>query len=171
MRDIQKSFEEAGKLHGHYCPGLAIGVRAAVEAENILGINCKEQKDLFCIYENSACYLDGIQWVFNTSLGKGNIIYHPTGKTVFSFYDSVSSKSVRMRYTPPKKEMSRAQMQEYILSAPLEELFEVGPTKLPCPQRTHGSKSQICPICGEAAAEDKMVMKDGKLLCIDCAGL
>ena len=171
MRDIHEAFREAGKLHGHYCPGLAIGVRAACEAEDILGIDCRGRKDLYCIYESSACYLDGIQWVFNTSLGKGNIISHPTGKTAFSFYDSVTGKSVRMYLRPAKNEMSREALQEHILTAPLEELFEVGETRLPCPERSHGSSVKaVCPICGETAAEDKMVMRDGRLLCADCAG-
>ena len=30
--DIHELFEAAGNLHGHLCPGLAIGVRAAAEA-------------------------------------------------------------------------------------------------------------------------------------------
>lgn len=34
--DIHELFEAAGNLHGHLCPGLAIGVRAAAEAGGLL---------------------------------------------------------------------------------------------------------------------------------------
>ena len=33
---IKELYEKAGELHGHYCPGLAIGVRAAAAALDIL---------------------------------------------------------------------------------------------------------------------------------------
>ena len=32
---IKELYEKAGELHGHYCPGLAIGVRAAAAASAI----------------------------------------------------------------------------------------------------------------------------------------
>ncbi len=135
MKDIHLLFDEAGKLHGHYCPGLAIGVRAAVEAERILGCDCKTNKDLFCIYEKAACWLDGIQWVFNTSLGKGNIIANIQGEAAFNFYDAQTGKSVRLRYKSPDKGLNRPEMAEYILTGPFDELYEQGDVKFPCPSR------------------------------------
>lgn len=135
MFDIHRLFEEAGKLHGHYCPGLAIGVRAAVEAERILQCNCKTNKDLFCIYEKAACWLDGIQWVFGTTLGKGNIRFEPQDQAAFNFYDAQSGKNVRLCYKSPDNGMSREELTEYILTAPFEELYQVGPAKFPCPVR------------------------------------
>lgn len=135
MRDIHEIYNEAGKLHGHYCPGLAIGVRAAVEAEQILGCDCKTNKDLFCIYEKAACWLDGIQWVFNTSLGKGNIIANIQGEAAFNFYDAQTGKSVRLHYKSPDKGLSRPEMAEYILTGPFDELYEQGDVKFPCPSR------------------------------------
>ena len=35
--DIHEYYKQAGKFHGHWCPGLAIGVRAAWEAGKALG--------------------------------------------------------------------------------------------------------------------------------------
>ena len=65
---IKELFKKAGELHGHYCPGLAIGVRASVEALRILEPE-KKSHNLYCIAENRACYLDGIQAVFGATLG------------------------------------------------------------------------------------------------------
>ena len=47
--DIHELFEAAGNLHGHLCPGLAIGVRAAAEAGGLL------HGELRCAIESRAC--------------------------------------------------------------------------------------------------------------------
>lgn len=65
---IKELYKKAGELHGHYCPGLAIGVRAAAEALEILKPS-KKAHNLCCIAENRACYLDGIQMIFGTTMG------------------------------------------------------------------------------------------------------
>lgn len=135
MKDIHEIYNEAAKLHGHCCPGLAIGVRAAVEAERILDCDCENNKDLFCIYEKAACWLDGIQWVFNTTMGKGNIIGNIQDEAAFNFYDGQTGKSVRLLYKSPNKGLSRPEMTEYILTGPFEELYEQGDVKFPCPAR------------------------------------
>ena len=135
MTDIKKAYEEAGKLHGHYCPGLAIGVRAGAEAQRILDCDCTTGRDLYCIYEKAACWLDGIQWVFKATLGKGSMIYKPENEAAFNFYDANSGKSVRLKFNSPDKEMSRPELAEYILTAPFEELFDQGAVKFPCPSR------------------------------------
>ena len=69
---IKELYEKAGELHGHYCPGLAIGVRAAAAALDILSPE-KKGKNLYCIAEGRACYLDGIQVVFGTTVGNGRL--------------------------------------------------------------------------------------------------
>lgn len=171
MKDIHEIYKEAGRLHGHYCPGLASGVRAGLTAAEILNVNPEENQHLWCIYEKPACFADGVQWTFNTSVGKGNLIYHPTGKAVFSFYDGDSGKSVRLSLKNLGLNMSRDEQTEYILNAPAEELFDIGETRLPCPQRKARVPYGICDCCGEETDQDKLIVKDGKKLCMDCAEL
>ena len=50
--DIHELFEAAGNLHGHLCPGLAIGVRAAAEAGGLLHgeLRCETGKPVFNFY-------------------------------------------------------------------------------------------------------------------------
>ena len=93
--DIHELFQKAGELHGHYCPGLAIGVRAGAEALRLLEVE-KKGFNLYCIAENRACYQDGIQMVFGTTLGDGNLELRQRGKTAFNFYDRDTGKSVRL---------------------------------------------------------------------------
>ena len=60
---IHELYQKAGELHGHYCPGLAIGVRAAFEALRILKVENIHSHSLYCIAESRACFQDGIQVV------------------------------------------------------------------------------------------------------------
>ena len=92
---IKELYEKAGELHGHYCPGLAIGVRAAAAALDILSPE-KKGKNLYCIAESRACYLDGIQVVFGTTVGNGRLEVRDSDEAAFNFYDRESGKSVRL---------------------------------------------------------------------------
>ena len=44
---IRKQYEEAARFHGHACPGLAIGVRAAAEALRLLEITERDDEYYF----------------------------------------------------------------------------------------------------------------------------
>ena len=61
--DIHELFEAAGNLHGHLCPGLAVGVRAAAEAGGLL------HGELRCAIESRACWADGFQSVLGATVG------------------------------------------------------------------------------------------------------
>lgn len=78
--DIHELFEAAGNLHGHLCPGLAIGVRAAAEAGGLL------HGELRCAIESRACWADGFQSVLGATVGNGMLCLRETGKPVFNFY-------------------------------------------------------------------------------------
>jgi formylmethanofuran dehydrogenase subunit E len=74
MTQSIKSFAEAIAFHGHACPGLALGYRAAEYALQHLGTGRSEDEDLVAIVENDACGVDAIQLVAGCSAGKGNLI-------------------------------------------------------------------------------------------------
>ena len=170
--DIHEIYKEAGRLHGHYCPGLAGGIRAGIEAARILEVEPHKSKSLYCIYEKAACFVDGIQYTFGTTPGNGNLMYHPTGKAVFSFYDASSCDSVRLSMKRiDKKDMSKDELIDFILTGPAEEIFDIGETRLPFPIREARSESGFCQCCGEETDSSCLVEKDGKLLCRDCAEL
>ena len=82
--DIHELFEAAGNLHGHLCPGLAIGVRAAAEAGGLL------HGELRCAIESRACWADGFQSVLGATVGNGRLCLRETGKPVFNFYGAGS---------------------------------------------------------------------------------
>lgn len=133
--EIKELYKKAGELHGHYCPGLAIGVRAAAEALAILKVG-RGERGLYCIAEQRACYLDGIQAVFGTTMGNKNIELRDTGETAFNFYDRAGGQSVRLFVKPQPEGLGRAEKTELILTAAFDEVFERTPVRFSAPEYT-----------------------------------
>ena len=165
---IHELYQKAGILHGHYCPGLAIGVRAGAEALRILETE-RGGHSLYCIAENRACYQDGIQMVFGTTPGNGNLELRQRGKTAFNFYDRATGKSVRLAAKSWPEGMSRDEMTEFILTAPLDEVFAQTPVHFEAPENRFVRKpSRICSRCGESCSEPFLRVRDGEIVCLDC---
>ena len=132
---IHDLYQKAGELHGHTCPGLAIGVRAAYEALRILDVK-EKGTGLTCIAESRACYIDGIQAVFGTTLGNGNLEIRDRGKTAFNFYDRSTGSSVRLVDQDWPQGLSKAEMIEFLLSAPFEQVFDQTEVRFEAPPDT-----------------------------------
>ena len=107
--DTEKLLMLAAQFHGHYCPGLAMGVMAAVHAMQELdrdkadpggaidGVNPAEAagdnasgpssdglEDLLAIVETNNCFADGVQLVTGCSFGNNSLIFEDLGKTAFT---------------------------------------------------------------------------------------
>ena len=70
----KKLWEKAAAFHGHVCPGLTIGYRAALYAMDLLGLTFSDDEQVVCITENDACGVDAIQAILGCSIGKGNLL-------------------------------------------------------------------------------------------------
>lgn len=167
---MQQLWEKCIAFHGHACPGLAIGFRAAHAAHEWLGmIGFSQDEELVCVTENDACGVDAIQVLLGCSFGKGNLIYKDTGKQAFSFFDRKSGKKGRLVFKRPLTPNScREELQEHILKAPLEELFELKEPHFALPESARLFTSILCECCGESAPEHKMRLQEGKKVCLDC---
>lgn len=164
----QTDWEKAVAFHGHSCPGLAIGFKAAEAAKEKLGISFSSDEELVCVTENDACGVDAIQFMTGCSLGKGNLIYRGTGKMAFSFFNRDTGESLRMIAKPLKEEMNYEQKQKYILNSPVDEIFDFMKPSFSLPNNALIFQSVVCESCGESAPEYKMRLQDGKKVCLDC---
>ena len=90
------TFEEAVAFHGHRCPGLALGYRAAVLGMTTLGPRRSEDEEIVTVVENDACGVDGVQVVTGCTFGKGNLIFHDYGKHVYTFINRTTGDAVRI---------------------------------------------------------------------------
>jgi len=93
---MEKLWERVIEFHGHECPGLAIGFKAALAAKEYLGCGDSEDEEIVCISENDACGVDAIQALLKCTVGKGNLIIRLTGKSVYHFYNRTNGKSIRL---------------------------------------------------------------------------
>ena len=161
-------WEKCVAFHGHACGGLTIGYKAAQYAARLLDLPECTDEETVCISENDACGLDAIQVLLGCSIGKGNLLFHMTGKQAFSFYHRGTGKSVRLVLRDKPGEMSREESFQYYQSREPEELFDVKPTRIALPERARLFDSYICAGCGERTGANWVRMHNGKPLCPDC---
>ena len=185
--------EKTITFHGHSCPGLAIGIRAAELALQKLAQVGKE--DLVAVVETDMCGVDAIQFLTGCTFGKGNLIHKDYGKMAFSFYDRSKNMGFRAVLRPDisgdigpelrslmkkveagtagQEESNRVQklrstLQERYMRADLEEMFVVTDPALPAPKPARILASLKCEACGEMAMESRTRRFDGKTLCLPC---
>lgn len=168
----QVLWDECVRFHGHECPGLAIGYRAAEIAKEQLGavFSAEYNEEVVCVSENDACGVDAVQWVTGCTVGKGNMVFRPSGKMAFSFFMRDTGESIRIikKATPKGQELSRKEFQQYILEGPVEELFDIKKPEYTLPERAKMFVNLECEQCGEVTPEHKVRLMDGKKVCSDC---
>ena len=64
--------------------------------------------------------------------------------------------------------MERSAYQEYLLSAPVDELFDCREVNANPPERARIFSSVVCDKCGESASENQIRFDEGKRVCLDC---
>ncbi len=163
-------WEKCVAFHGHECPGLAIGYRASEVAADFFGKmpSAKSDEMVVCVTENDACGVDAVQVMTGCTFGKGNLVYRPTGKMAFSFFDRKSGKSIRILLKPLNLGADRAKSMQFILEAPAEDVFKTGTPEFNPPEAARLFESVVCELCEEASPEYKMHLQDGKKVCLDC---
>ncbi len=162
--------EQNRGIHGHECPGLAIGFRASLEAMRLLQEKKPaEDEELVCVTENDACGVDAVQVFDRVYHWKGQLDFPWNREDGFSFFSRNSDNKIRLILKPKKdKDISREEHQEFILTAPLEDVFDIMEPSFDVPETARLFESRICEECGEVAPEHKMRFQEGKTVCLDC---
>ena len=191
----QETIEKVVAFHGHSCPGLAIGIRAAEFAAKELP-GCSPA-GLVCVTETDMCGVDAIQYLTGCTFGKGNLIHRDYGKMAFSFYNRESGKAFRLllRTSAREKEHDelarlmqksslgiatgeeqdklaglRKSFQDYYLTESLENLFEKTEQPVLPPRPARVLESLTCDGCSEKTMESRTRRFGGQTLCIPCFG-
>ncbi|MEA1872164.1 MAG: FmdE family protein [Chloroflexota bacterium] len=198
-RDLPKLLAKAGELHGHFCPFLALGVKAAVQAVNELGVNSTGMEEVIAIVETNNCFSDGVQFVTGCSFGNNALIYRDYGKTAFTLAKrngeavrvSVKDISRLLEEREPEaqhlfqkvvvnrqgtnEEQQRLreawrQIAFEILDISDEDLFNVQRMTIQVPAYSRIFASVKCAVCGENVMETRTRVKNGTSVCIPCSG-
>ena len=117
VKTLRQQYDGAGTLHGHLCGGLAIGVRAAWEAEELL-----HGGEISCELEKSACWVDGIRRVLGAEKENGRLTVGSGEKARFVFSRDGDCVEMTLKELPA---MGKEEMINYVLTAPREAIFEV----------------------------------------------
>lgn len=163
----QELWEKTIAFHGHVCPGIAIGFRAALYAMELLKLDFSDDEQIVCITENDACGVDAIQAVLGCSVGKGNLLFHMRGKQAFSFYRRSTGEGVRL-VLKERPRMSREESLHYLRTKPAEELFTVKTPAIALPEPARIFDSYVCDCCGEVTGANWIRLAGDKKLCLDC---
>ncbi|QJT09559.1 FmdE family protein [Oceanidesulfovibrio marinus] len=189
----QQIIDEIISFHGHDCPGLTIGIRAAELA--LLKLGSPDETELVAVVETDMCGVDAIQFLTSCTYGKGNLIHKDYGKMAFNFYDRNTGDGFRALMRPDLRndvdeehtelerklaegtatEADKARnaelyklLQQRFLDLPLEEMFEVMEPKESVPSPAQVLESLVCESCGEKTMESRTRRFGGKTLCIPC---
>ena len=163
-----KTWADCAAFHGHECGGLTIGWKAALYAIKLLDTGRAEDEEVVCICENDACGVDAIQVMLGCTAGKGNLLFHLTGKQAFNIYERKSGRSVRLVLKKRPDGMTREESLAYYQSREPEELFDVKETRIALPEPARIFWSHDCDVCGENTAEAFLHVREGKYICRDC---
>ncbi|HAD18941.1 MAG TPA: formylmethanofuran dehydrogenase [Lachnospiraceae bacterium] len=155
-------------FHGHSCGGLMIGFQAAEYAARLLDLEHASGEETACISENDACGVDAIQYLLGCSAGKGNLMFHLTGKQAFTFFNRKTGKSVRMILKDKPDWVKKGESRAYYASRDPEELFDLTEVRLALPEYARSFDSYHCDGCGELTAENYLKLYHGKKYCPDC---
>jgi formylmethanofuran dehydrogenase subunit E len=187
-------FKKCIEFHGHICPGLAIGYKAAKAGMAWLEENRAEDEELVAIVETDACGADALQVLTGCTFGKGNFFYRDYGKQAFTLAERKSGRAVRLALKPGVLELNKrhrhlidqlregkateGERKEFqalhlkksweILEIDPESLFTIQRANLSLPPKARIDISKPCPFCGEPTMESKLAKFQGKDICRAC---
>ena len=100
-------------FHGHFCPGLATGIRLCEAVLDRLGGRA-EDEELVAIIEAANCAADAIQVILGCTYGKGNLIHLDRCRNVYTFLrrsdsDRRNGLAIRMTCLPQPDDMTAEQ--------------------------------------------------------------
>ena len=139
-----KTWNDCVAFHGHECGGLTIGYKASLYAIELLKLEFSDDEQVVCISENDACGVDAIQVLLGCSIGKGNLLFHMTGKQAFSFYNRATGESVRLVLKPKPLNMTPEESKGYYFDRTPQQLFDAMPTRIPLPTPARIFDSSNC---------------------------
>ncbi len=189
-----EDFKRCADFHGHICPGLSLGYKAARAGMAWLKENRSEDEELVAIVETDACSADAIQVLTGCTFGKGNFFHKDHGKMAVTFFSRKTGQGVRVSLKPgafaPDPEHvaliqkfisgeatddERGRFQKLhlqrsreVLETPDGELFICSPVRTEPPPKARIEPSEICPVCGEPTMPSKMETTDGRRVCRSC---
>lgn len=189
-----EEFKRCAQFHGHVCPGLSIGYKAAKLAMDRLMEGRAIDEEIVAVVETDACSADAIQVITGCTFGKGNLIYKDYGKMALTLLSRKTGQGVRVAvrhgaFSPDERhfellrkvmnsEADKEETKEFhdlhlkrsndVLEMPDDELFDVTTVRMDLPARARIEPSRACSRCGEPVMASKLEFVGGVWICRGC---
>jgi len=187
-------FKKCADFHGHICPGLSIGYKAAKAGMEMINETRSEDEEIVAIIETDACSADAVQVLTGCTFGKGNFIYKDHGKMVLTLLSRSSGKGVRVavkngafEVDPEHRDLLQKVMKGMadheeqkrfhelhfkrscsVLEMPAEKLFNISSVTVTLPDKAQIKLSVPCDFCGEPTMSTKLEDVNDKKVCRGC---
>ena len=152
---LPTDLKRAVDFHGHLCPGLMIGWRAAKAAARALNISHSADEELVAVVENDSCSVDAFQSLLSTTFGKGNLQWLDHGKQVFTLIDRRRNQAVRVAFAGdrlkvkgPDGATDREAFMQALLTAPDEKILTLRQVPAAPPEPARIEPTIFCARCG-----------------------
>jgi len=197
--DLEKLLIKAGTLHGHYCPGLSMGVRISAYLMNEIKTISDGMEELIAIVEANNCVSDGVQYVTGCTLGNNALIYRDFGKTAVTL-SKRDGNGIRVSVNPDYRKNLEKEFPEYIelfnkvvrdragteeelslfkqhgkevsfnmLKMDFDRFFTVKKVKADIPEYAPMFDSILCDCCGENVMATRIIQNNEGSYCYYCS--
>ncbi len=182
--NLTQILEKSMQDHDHLCPRQILGARIGMAGMKALNFTePPKKKELLVISETDGCFVDGVIAATGCTVGHRTLRVEDYGKVAVTFVDTQTGFAVRIAplldireravaFVPNEPRHYFAQMQAY-QSMPDEEMFTMGEVALAPPAEKIVSRPGMrvnCHVCGEEIMNEREILRDGSILCQNCAG-
>jgi formylmethanofuran dehydrogenase subunit E len=181
MSEIDILLKKAKEFHGEVCAGIILGTRMTVAGMKVLEMNPLEKNRYLIVYvENDRCVADAIQAITGCSLGHRTLKYLPYGKFAATFVDLKTGAAVRVSIADKtiNDRLGTVAVKDISPTALLEtqesDLFHIRRVHCTVPDEDMPGLPKhkaYCSRCNEVILDNKVVVRDGAVLCNNCAGM
>ncbi len=196
MNTLNDLFETGKKFHGHKCPAMPLGLRAALAAMREFGVKHAQNKELYLISETgkghaAGCFLDGLMVATGCTYGKSNIEKKYYNKMAFTLVEVATGRAIRARLkddffgnmlkspfvklrkdgVPPQDVPAEIvdPLVDKVLNMSEEMFLEIGEiTKVELPKGKGCFETDLCAKCGERTFVNKLVDSPEGKICLAC---
>ena len=194
--DLETLMIKAAALHGHFCPGIALGVMAGTKAMRLMRETGDGMEDILAITETNNCFSDGVQFVTGCSFGNNALIFKDFGKTAFTLTKRdgqgirIATKADAKEYMRQAHPLFSESFQKVVkeqnhsqkellkfkrsgrdrafatLALDFDKIFSIENIQVSVPAYAPSHESIICKKCGESIMSTRIVGD----LCLPCSG-
>ncbi|WP_261663923.1 FmdE family protein [Deinococcus sp. Marseille-Q6407] len=181
-RRLAAVLTQSSALHGHLCPRQLLGVRSALLAGQLLGLDFpRTDKRVLVLAETDGCYADGLSAASGCWLGRRTLRLMDYGRVAATFVDTRSGQALRIWPQTDLRERVRAarpegqkRYQAYLdayRNWPDDQLLSVREVELNFDLAgliSAPGQREVCSSCGEEVLNERWAVRGERVLCPAC---